>query len=93
MGYQSSTGNVYVPVSRNRKIELYDNFYNIINTFDHEYKHKIDKTSDKNVREINADYYQMSTPSWRNTTTKFQDTRRHDLQYNQDEINKKSTRN
>ena len=92
MGYQSSTGNVYVPVSRNRKMALYDNLYNIINTFDHEYKHKIDKASDKNVREINADNYQMNTASWENTTIQFKEIRQRDLNLNINEFHKKNTK-
>lgn len=86
MGYQRATGNVYVTISRNRRMELYDNLYNIINTFDHEYKHKVDKASDKNVREINADNYQMTTSSWENTTKEFKDIRRKNLKNNQDEF-------
>ena len=92
MGYQSSTGNLYVPVSRNRKMALYDNLYNIINTFDHEYKHKIDKALDKNVREINADNYQMTTSSWKNTTTQFKDMRLRDLNLNINEFHRKNTK-
>ena len=83
MAYYREDGNVYIPVSANRNKEILNNFYNIINTFDHEYKHKIDPAKDTFVREINADNYQMTTSSWGNTTPEFKDIRRDDRKNNE----------